>query len=304
MFRRVQKRERESSNGEPPYEERAAERDLARRFLPMELLELLGVQGDFLTYQDILMRQQELWTVIFHADVAGFSEFVREMQTSEAYLYINEMLSCSIPRINDNGGIIDTIHGAGVVALFADCMRGGIDAAIAVCEAVKDRRYSVGLCYGPVIVGVVGSGSRLAVQTLSAYTGLGSFLQQLGPKYYARILAVGSYTDRVEDFERKYNHRMLGYIYIKNANRAEKIFDIFDGDEAAVRNRKRRTKMLFEKGVLFFTRREFAEARTYFIEVLKADRDDRAAREYVFLCDRCSDMAAGEPSPDIYLECY
>lgn len=303
MFRRVHIRERESPDGETAYQEKAEERDLERRFLPMELLEMLGTQGTSLTYQDILMRQKEIWTVIFHADMTGFSEFVRDMQISEVYLFINETLSYSIPRINDNGGIIDTIHGAGVVALFADSMGGGLDAAIAVCEVVKDRRYSIGLCYGPVIVGVVGSGSRLAVQTLSAYTGLGCFLQQLGPKYYARILAVGSYTSRVEGFERKYNYRLLGYIYIKNAKSAEKIYDIFDGDEAAVRNRKRRTKMLFEKGVTFFTKREFAEARTYFIEVLKADRDDRAAREYVFLCDKYSDMAEEAP-PDIYIERY
>ena len=84
----------------------------------------------------------------------------------------------------------------------------------------------------------------------------------------------------------------------------ERIFDIFDGDTTDIRNRKRKTRMLFEKGVRLFMAREFAEARSYFIEVLKADRDDKAAREYVFLCDKYYSLPPDRvEEATIYIEC-
>ena len=191
-------------------------------------------------------------------------------------------------------------------------MEDGLDAAIGICQEIMDpgerehnQNFAISLCYGFVMAGVVGHGKRLSVLTLSSCTGLGELLCELAPRYYARILAAGSYVSQIRDFHKRYNCRLLGNFYIRDRQCVEKVYDIYDGDEAAVRNKKRKTKLLFEKGVSLFLDRRFGEARSFFIEVLKADRADRAAREYIFLCDRYGARASREITPaEICLAVY
>lgn len=288
------------------------EESIYKRFLPTELLEMLGIQDTLVQLPDILSEQKELKAVIFNGNIAGFEELTHDMEIREVYRLVNQTLACSVPVIFEKNGMIDRFQNAGIEALFTDHMEEGLDAAISICEEIirfgdgkNYKNFAIGLCYGGVSVGVVGYGTKLSVLTLSTYTGFGGFLQKNAPKYYARILAAGSYLEKVEGFEKNYNHRFLGLFYVRDTGSIEKIFDVFDGDEAGIRNQKRKTRMLFEKGVRLFIDRQFMEARGYFIEVLKADRNDRAAREYVFLCDRYGSISPGKAAQaDIYIESY
>ena len=72
-------------------------------------------------------------------------------------------------------------------------------------------------------------------------------------------------------------------IYIKDTDRIQKVYDVFDGDEQEIRNHKRQTRMVFEKGVHLFSKQNYQEARQYFIEVLKTDHFDKAAKECIFI---------------------
>lgn len=288
----------------------AAMENIVQRFLPTELLEMMGIQDTIAQPSDVLAEQKELQAVILNGNIAGFQELIHNMEIREVYRLVNQSLAFSIPAIFEKNGMIGRFQNAGIEALFVNGMEEGLDAAITICEEVIKsgdwkyyQNFAVGLCYGKVSMGVVGYGKKLSVLTLSTYTGLGEFLQNKAPKYYARILAAGSYLKKVEGFEKKYNHRFLGLFYVRNTGSTEKIFDVFDGDEAKIRNQKRKTRMLFEKGVRLFLERQFAESRGYFIEVLKADRNDKAAREYVFLCDRYSSMPSEKAAAaEVYIE--
>jgi len=110
-------------------------------------------------------------------------------------------------------------------------------------------------------------------------------LRAKADEYYANILSTGEYVKQIREFDKKFNSRFLGILYYKDSDQMDEIYDIFDGDPVERRNRKRKTKMLFEKGVRLYAERRFAESRGYFIEVLKADHEDAAARHYLFLCD-------------------
>ena len=82
----------------------------------------------------------------------------------------------------------------------------------------------------------------------------------------------------------------------------EKIYDVFDGDDNDMRNRKRQTRMVFESGIQLYTEQKFEEARQHFIEVLKSDRYDLAAKEYVY---RCEEYTREKPAnPIVYIERY
>lgn len=281
------------------------------RFLPTELLRVIGVGGKGLEPESILEEQKEMNAVILSANISGFPDLIHGMEIKDIYRLINQTLSVCVPVIEKEGGMVDRFEDAGLLAFFTGGVEDGLNAAISICEKMirlEDkktyRNFAVCLCRGFVMAGVVGCGKRYSVLTLSAYTQLCAFLQKSASAYYARILAAESYTGQIEGFEKKYHYRFLGVIRVKALKKEERIFDIFDGDEADVRNRKRKTKMLFEKGVRLFIGKQFMEARAYFIEVLRADRDDRAAREYVFLCDKYGSMTQEErETADIYMKC-
>lgn len=287
----------------------AANEQVQEKFLPMELFEILGMERLQGCPENLLGERVKLRAGIFNINIAGFQERIR-MEEKEVYHLINSILSCCIPEIYQAGGCVDRFMNAGVMALFTKNPEMGLNAAVSICEKIgklsaQKKEYecfSIGICYGDVMIGMVGHDERMSLLTLSAYTGFGEFLQQIAPKYYAKILASGSYVEQVENCNTRFNSRFLGYMYLSSSGTAEKVYDIFDGDTAAIRNQKRKTRMVFEKGVGLFLERSFAEARLYFIEVLKTDRYDKAAMEYVLLCDKYS---GGEKSKaEIYLEVY
>lgn len=302
---RRKKRKQSIPEEETSQETAAAQESVYRRFFPTELLHMAGSQ-------DGPTEPKGMAAVILNGYITGFRELIHDTPMREVYHLINQTMSFCVPQIEKNNGVIHRFQDAGVSALFMEQMEDGLDAAIGICEEIirlseweHYRNFAIGLCYGFVMVGIVGYGERLSVLTLSSYTGLGEFLCENAPRYYARILAAESYVSKVCDFRKRYNCRLLGTFYIRDRQCMEKVYDIYDGDEAAVRNKKRKTKMLFEKGVRLFLDRRFGESRTCFIEVLKADRDDRAAREYIFLCDKYSSMAPQEIEAErICLACY
>jgi len=46
-----------------------------------------------------------------------------------------------------------------------------------------------------------------------------------------------------------------------------------------------RSKLFFETGVKLFEEQKYDTARSYFIELIKSDRNDSASREYLYLCN-------------------
>lgn len=274
-----------------------------------ELLEILGIKDPLHATTEFLKEQKKLQTGIINANIADFERIIQHMEVEQVYRFINQTLACCIPAVYENDGILNAFQEAGLSVLFQNNLEEGLNAAVSICEEIVRcndsehyQKFAIGLCYGDVMVGMVGQEKRLFVLTLSTYTGFVNFLQKTAPKYYARILATGSYVERIEKLNKKYNSRFLGYFYISSTDTLEKVFDIFDGDTAGIRNLKRKTRMMFEKGVYLFLEGDFAEARNYFIEVLKTDRTDRAAREYVLLCDKYRNVEKEQTK--VYIEIY
>lgn len=313
MCRKMRKRKKPKTEKEQTVasaDMSAVNPQMYEQFLPVELLTIMGIEQGLPDWDEPSGEQKELQAVILNANVEGFQELIHGIQIQEVYRFINQTLSLSIPPVYENNGFVESFRDAGMTALFPENGEEALQAAVLICEAVIQaadqelyRNFGIGLCRGSVMAGVAGYGRKRCVLTLSAHMGLSGFLQRVASKYSARILATADYVESVKGFAKAYNHRLLGYFYIQEMGCVQKIFDIFDGDETAVRNRKRKTRMLFEKGVSLFVKREFTQARGYFIEVLKADREDRAAGEYVFLCDRYRGMPADEAAcADIFIE--
>ena len=213
---------------------------------------------------------------------------------------INRMLSYALPAIVKNQGAIEDFKKETFRALFRAHAEDALTAAISMCESFTreaetiNRNLAIALTYGMVSLGVVGYQYRMSVVSLSPISNLATLLQERAVTYSARILVTGTLADEIPGFETRYNHRLLGKIFLRETGTEERLYDVFDGDEIAIRNLKRKTKTLFERGVALYLERRFQEARGCFIEVLKVDRSDKASRNYLFLCDNNYNMAPAE----------
>lgn len=96
----------------------------------------------------------------------------------------------------------------------------------------------------------------------------------------------GTAVGRIPNFDSRYHARILGMIHVSATDSLEKIYDVYDGDDEALREIKEYTKQSFEDGVKHFMAKRFYEARRCFVEVLKVSQGDYAAREYLYLCNK------------------
>ncbi|NLV16028.1 MAG: hypothetical protein GXY50_02290 [Syntrophomonadaceae bacterium] len=252
---------------------------------------------------EMLTRQKNISAAVLYANInmTDFSDIVLSLEVKDIFRYINTILLKLLPAIDQNNGETDSFSDAGVTALFSQDYRSALVSAISMCQEINTIKepefdfssFTVGVCFGTVMIGVVGDGKSYSTLTISEYTGLSKYLQSIAGKYYSRILITGSYAELIDDFSKRFSSRMIGYVYLTKLKKFEKLYDVYNGDTLEVRNKKRKTKLMFEKGVELFAEKNYDQARLHFVEVLKADRQDLAAKEYVYLCDKCASGEAG-----------
>lgn len=265
----------------------AAQEENAEFIKSMVSAEMLGIIEEDVT---------ETEAVNLFVNSNDFSGIIHAMGTEEVFKFIDAFLKRAVPIVYENGGFIVDFRESGMEILILNEYKNALSLAVLLCGLLSKLEgengeelyadFSIGMSFENVIVRIVGNEKRRSMMALSVEApGLSAWLQSIACKYYAKIIATNSCLGKISDASR-FNIRFLGYIYIKSSGRLEKIYDVFEGDEYRVRNKKRQTKIAFEKGVELYSKENYREARRYFIEVLKSDLNDRAAREYIYLCEK------------------
>ncbi|MCH5341020.1 MAG: adenylate/guanylate cyclase domain-containing protein [Acetatifactor sp.] len=284
----------------------AAEREVIYgRLLPGKLLQLFQ-QGEPEKLR--IGEEKSVRAAVLAYNIPGFERIVRQQSAEEIFDFVNKNLGLVVPCILYQEGEIDEYVDAGLSAFFLNAPERALRSAVSVCEALSQSGsreiYSIGLTYGDVMVGMVGHEKRFGTLTISETTGLADFLQELAVRYRARILITGSLKQQIPDFDKSYNSRYLGDIFLKSSRLTEELYDVYDGDEPVDKNGKRKTRLIFQEGVELFQHKKFQDARLHFIEVLKVNRMDGAAKEYLYLCNRyIANKDSGEDKPT-YLDVY
>ncbi len=278
--------------------------DIYEKMIPGEMLKMLKVKR----YSDLAVGDQQYFSsVIMDVNMADLSGMVQGKKVNEVFTSINRMLNEVIPVVYNHGGMVEGFQGGGLSALFLEEYERALTASVSICENIntidgRDKEYesvTVGLCYGSVMIGVVGHERRMTILTLSEAEEFAGALRLLGHKYDAKIVVTSNFLNHIENSAKRFNYRLLGYIHIRKSGTLEKVYDVFDGDAVEIRNKKRKSKMVFEKGVELFAEQKFLEARQHFIEVLKMAPMDKAAKHYLL---RCDEYFNSNGSGDIFIE--
>ncbi len=262
------------------------------KFIPAKILNLLGKES----IQEVGLvdeTQGEFTILSLHA--LDYPRQSADFSAEQVYKDINRVLSVLVDPINSHHGVVEHFEDTGLSAFFAVGSREALDAAIEIQRLPKQQipggSRTIAISYGRVMIGVIGHEQRMEATTISAHSDLAKELRLKGDKYGAHILITHLVYEQIADFEEHYHARYLGNIYLAKNNTYERVYDVYEGDAEEEFYGKDLTKSLFEKGVDLFVAKKFYEARLVFVEVLKQHRKDKAAKEYLYRCDKYYKLA-------------
>ena len=282
------------------------------KYVPSEIFDLLKRQK----VTEVKLGDQIMCNLsVMSFDIINFSELTKKMDSEKMFAFINRILSPITPLAGKNGGVIQLFESGGFVVFQKESCEKLLEMGIEMSRKFqrvienevtyirKTAKYGMAISYGDVMLGIVGAENRMAAITVSEPNNISAFLSNLADKYYSHILITATAVGKIEGFEKKYNARCIGYLYVTAMGQTEKIYDVFDGDSDEDRRLKEQTKATFEAGVNYYYTRDFDRARTCFVEILKVFKKDNAAREYLYRCNQFYNRQEVNKQ-DIYLEVY
>lgn len=263
------------------------------RFVPQQFFRALGKKGIL----DIRLgdQVQQNMTVLV-ANLRDFRQLSRTLTPKENFDFMNSFLKRFGPLVRQEDGLISKYSGAGFMALFPGYPEAAIRAAVAIRQELS--RYNearqrsgfapvdIGIAVhkGPLMMGIIGEEMRWEGNVISDDVQRTALLEQITDTLGCYVLVTRDFFGQLRDPER-YGHRSLGRIRPEGMEEAVELIDVYEGDPEPLRKAKERTKALFERGLLLCQEGRFFDARETFVEVLKLNRLDKAAKLYFYLCD-------------------
>jgi len=265
-----------------------------KSFIPREFLEHLE-KTDLVDLRLGDHAKKEM--TIFFSDIRAFTQLSEGLTVEENFAFINSYLSRVVPIIKENGGFVDKYVGDGIMALFPgpkgpdEAIRAAIAMQSKMVEYNRHRATAgykpismgVGVHTGDLMLGVVGVEDRMENTVISDAVNLSSRLQAI-TKAFNISLAISEKSFKDLEDPGDYKYRFIGKVKVKGKAAPISVFEIFDGIEPDLFERKMKANMFFEQGMLSYYQKDFAGAMYYFKRVLEIIPEDGAAGFYLDNC--------------------
>jgi adenylate cyclase len=237
-------------------------------------------------------------TVLF-SDIRGFTSLSEHMAPEKLMTFMNEYLTPMTKIVFDEKGTLDKYIGDAVMAFWnapvdqPDHALRGCRAAVTMLErldelkktwkaaGLPDLEIGIGVNSGAMVVGNMGSDVRVDYTVLGDAVNLGSRLEGTNKEYETRIVISESTWRAVKD---QVVARRLGAVRVKGRKEPVRIFELRAmGTPSATDSQ---AIIAFERGLVFWEQRAFAEAKEAFLEVLVPWPSDRTTALYLSAIER------------------
>jgi adenylate cyclase len=277
-------------------------RNIFQKYVPAKVIdEVLG------NPESMLVGKNRDLAVLF-SDIRSFTSISEKLPPDELVLTLNRYFSAMVDIIMARGGTVDKYIGDAVMAIFGAPIQGDNDALLSVLAGLEmvealdvfnadqvargkvEFHIGIGINFGEVTVGNMGSEKKMNYTVIGDHVNLASRLEGLTKKYKQTLLFSESVYQKVG---RHVWCRMLDKVVVKGKTHGESIY-------TAQRNLTEAEKVgwaTWHSGLEAYYSRDFLRARSLFREV--ADRwipGDVMALAYVDRCDRW----VASPPPDAW----
>jgi two-component system sensor histidine kinase ChiS len=293
-FEEPEIRTEEASGESKTGPEDPVEHEMLAPFIPREFLAILNKDSiNDLELGDHI--EQEM--TIFFSDIRQFTDLSERLTPEESFAFINSYLSRIVPEITKNGGFVDKYIGDAILALFPQA--NGADMAVRTAISIQEQvqvynehrancgyrplSMGIGLHTGTLMVGVVGVKDRMQSTVISDAVNLASRLESI-TKVFGVSLAISEETFKKLSDPGSYKYRFIGKVRVKGKSDPVSVFEIFDGVNPVLQERKIRANMFFEEGMFRYYQKNYSEALMDFRKVREVLPDDGASAFYMDAC--------------------
>jgi len=272
-----------------------------RKFVPKQFVDHFAKQGSG-TLE--LGRADEDELAILFSDIRGFTGLSEKMSPQEVMNFLNSYFLRMNEPIHKNKGFIDKFIGDAVMALFDRPTGTNIDKAQDAIRAAIGLRYAIniynqhrancnyppvnigiGIHFGPVIIGLVGSDDRMDTTVLGDSVNIAYRLETLTQKYNTDIV-ISAQTLHQAQAKGLFEYRLLDWVRVKGRKAAIEVYEIIDHQDNNVKRLKLANAELIEQGLGFRKEQKWEQAIAHFQQALQINPEDSLAIHHLEQCTK------------------
>ena len=240
--------------------------------------------------------------VVLLSDIRSFTSISEINSPEDVVYFLNTYFTQMVNIVKKYGGTVDKFIGDAVMVLFGapisytDNAKRAVLAAIEMCaqlnqipcgqlkfpEGVK-LDIGIGIHYGDVIVGNIGSEDKTNYTVIGDTVNLASRLEGLTKLYGAKILVSQAVKEELDD---SVNLMLLDSVKVKGRKESVQVYRVDD------KPLPEDFMQIYEKGFKTYNEGAFSLAVPYFEKALEIMPDDKAAK---ILLGRCTEFAVNKP---------
>lgn len=268
--------------------------EVQQRFVPRQFLESLAHHN----IAQVSLGEHVLKTMsVMFADLRGFTSLAERLDPRSTIELLNRYFPSMERPIAEAGGFIDSFAGDEIMALFDASADAAVRAGIGMCQALDafNRRSAplgqpalqmgIGVNTGPVVLGTVGSQSRIQCTVIGDTVNLASRIEQLTKTYGGRFL-IGEQTFRELADPAPYAIRLVDRVSVVGKSTAAEIYEIVAAETPERRAAKRATGDLVRSAMDRYFTGQFAAALPLFERACAADPEDAVPFLFAGRCSR------------------
>jgi adenylate cyclase len=258
------------------------------KFVPKQFLQRIALDGlESLKPGNVLASRI---TILF-SDLRSFTTISEGMTAKDLFALLNEYLAQMQGPIDHFGGFVDKFIGDAIMALFDQESSAQAEAAVNAAIGMQRRLLEwnhkrkgppafpiasgIGIHTGMVMLGTLGSTTRMDSTVIGDAVNLASRLEGLTKQFGVRIIVSG---DTLAFLDRSvFESRELDLVSVKGRAAPVAIHELFKDLEGEALDRARRLAEAFAPALGSYRRREWAEAIAGFLACLELVPGDVAA---------------------------
>ena len=272
------------------------------RFVPAQIIDELVSEAE--SEKKIGVGEKRDVAILF-SDIRSFTSISESNKPETIVAFLNRYFTIMCKIIQKYGGTVDKFIGDAIMAIFGapvsyeDNARRAVCAAYEMREALEsvpledlvlpaDMKFNIGIGihYGDVIVGSIGSDDKTDYSVIGDSVNLASRLEGLTKTYGTMILVSEATKDDIGESDFVFRH--LDDVKVKGKEKAVPIFAI----DRSMEEFSSEYRDSYIKGFSLYKQGIFNLAKEYFEKALKHEPEDKAS---MLMLERCKNFIKNPP---------
>lgn len=272
-------------------------RNIFQKYVPADVIDEF-----FTNPEKMLIGENRVISILF-SDIRSFTSISEKMMPDDLVNSLNRYFTVMVDIIMARHGIVDKYIGDAIMAFFGAPVRHKDDALQSVLAGIEmsealgqfnaqqrelgkpEFRIGVGINYGVVTVGNIGTEKKMDYTIIGDMVNLASRMEGLTKKYHQPLLISESLHQKVKD---EVDCRLIDTVAVKGKTKGVRIYTV----KKRLSEEEKKAWTLHNTAMESYYRRDFDEAIGYFQNAQKIFPDDYASQ---LIIDRCRQFKVTPP---------